>query len=255
MYPSWFPDTLPSPFGCGCALEYLFLCTSEHFCFHFQGSLHHPHQLHPNTLSLHNQQVLKLSNSHCHGIFKSVFIKMPLILNDKINRTSINQFGYLCGASYPSSRPLLPLIFFEALQSSAVFCHSRHTSNSLICVGYHQNNISISKTNYPHHTPISNNLFDHAMIYQWQKVIGIVPAAITPGFFFSSHDFVGHVILISGQLAPAHSWARCLLELHVHHCLGDPHHLLFPCIRGFPLLIATWRSQMVCLSLSAEFLV
>ena len=55
-------------------------------------------------------------------------------------RTSINQFGYLCGASYPSSRPLLPMISFEALQSSfnAVFCHSGHTSKFLICVGYHQ---------------------------------------------------------------------------------------------------------------------
>ena len=84
-------------------------------------------------------------------------------------------------SSYPSSRPLLPLISFEALQSSAVFCHSRHTSNFLICVGYHQNNISISKTNYPHHIPISKNLFDHTMIYQRQKVIGIVPAAIMSG--------------------------------------------------------------------------
>ena len=87
-------------------------------------------------------------------------------------------------SSYPSSRPLLPLISFEALQSSAVFCHSRHTSNFLICVGYHQNNISISKTNYPHHIPISKNLLDHTMIYQWQKVIVIVPAAITPDLFF-----------------------------------------------------------------------
>jgi hypothetical protein len=87
-------------------------------------------------------------------------------------------------SSYPSSRPLLPLISFEALQSSAVFCHSRHTSNFLICVGYHQNNISISKTNYPRHIPISKNLLDHTMIYQWQKVIVIVPAAITPEFYF-----------------------------------------------------------------------
>ena len=58
-------------------------------------------------------------------------------------------------------------------------------------------------------------------------------------------------VIISEQLAPAQSWTRCLLELHVHHCLSEPHHLLFPRLRGFPLLIATWRSQMVCLSLSA----
>jgi hypothetical protein len=57
------------------------LCTSEHF--HFQGSLHHPHQLHPNTLSPQPTSA-QLSHSHCHGIFKSVFIKMPLILNVKI---------------------------------------------------------------------------------------------------------------------------------------------------------------------------
>jgi hypothetical protein len=134
-----------------------------------------------------------------------------------------------------------------------VFRHSRHT-NFLICDGYHQNNISISKTNYPHHIPISKNLFDHAMIYQWQKVIGIVPAAITPEYFFStpamSGSQKGSWVIISEQLAPAHSWTRCLLELHVHHCLGEHH--LFPRLRGgFPLIIATWRSRMVCLSLSA----
>ena len=46
-------SSIPKPFGCGCALEYLFLCTSEHFHFHFhfQGSLYHPRQLHPNTPS------------------------------------------------------------------------------------------------------------------------------------------------------------------------------------------------------------
>ncbi len=58
-------------------------------------------------------------------------------------------------------------------------------------------------------------------------------------------------IVISEQLAPAHSWTRSLLELHVHHCLGEPHRILFPRLRGFLLLIATWRSRMVCLSLSA----
>ncbi len=49
------------------------------------------------------------------------------------------------------------------LQSSfnAVFCHSGHTSNFLICVGYHQNNISISKENYPRHILVSKNLFGH----------------------------------------------------------------------------------------------
>ena len=62
---------------------------------------------------------------------------------------------------------------------------------------------------------------------------------------------VNMYVIISEQLSPAHSWTRSLLELHVHHCLGEPHHLLFPRLRGFPLLIATWRSRMVCLSLSA----
>jgi hypothetical protein len=102
------------------------------------------------------------------------------------------------------------------------------------------------------------------MIFQWQKVVGIVPAAITSDFFiFFNPDYgrqpkgilystkVNMYVIISEQLAPAHSWTRSLLELHVHHCLGEPHHLLFPRLRGFPLLIATWRSQMVCLSLSA----
>ena len=63
---------------------------------------------------------------------------------------------------------------------------------------------------------------------------------------------VNMYVIISEQLAPAHSWTRSLLELHVHHCLGEPHHLLFPRLRGFPLLIATLRSQMVCLSFSAR---
>ena len=97
-----------------------------------------------------------------------------------------------------------------------------------------------------------------------QKVTtGIIPAAITPDIyiFFNPHDYVGQpkgsqtkvnmYVIISEQLAPAHSWTRSLLELHVHHCLGEPHHLLFPRLRGFLLLIATWRSRMVCLSLSA----
>ena len=172
-----------------------------------------------------------------------------------IYHTSINQFGYLCGASYPSSQHLLPLISFEALQSSAVFCHSRHTSNFLICVGYHQNNISISKTKYPHHIPISKNLFDHTMIYQRQKVIDIVPAAITPDIYiFFNPDYVRQPkgILDSNQgeyvchhlraNSPSAFLVKKLLELHMHHCLGEPHHLLFPRLRGFLLLIATWRS-------------
>ncbi len=60
LVPRYSP--IPKPFGCGCALKYLFLCTSEHSHFHFQG-LHHPHQPHPNTLSPYNQQALKLSHS------------------------------------------------------------------------------------------------------------------------------------------------------------------------------------------------
>jgi hypothetical protein len=35
----------------------------------------------------------------------------------------------------------------------------------------------------PSYIPNSKNLFNHAIIYQWQKVIGIVPAAITPDIY------------------------------------------------------------------------
>ena len=71
-----------------------------------------------------------------------------------------------------------------------------------------------------------------------------------PKGILDSQTKVNMYVIISEQLAPTQSWTRCLLELHVHHCLGEPHHLLFPRLRGFRLLIATWRSQMVCLSLS-----
>jgi hypothetical protein len=101
-----------------------------------------------------------------------------------IYHTSINQFGYLCGASYPSSQHLLPLISFEALQSSAVFCHSRHVSNFTQLCWISSNPYLYLPDELSHHIPISKNLFNHAMIYQWQKVIGIVPAAITPNLFF-----------------------------------------------------------------------
>ena len=132
------------------------------------------------------------------------------------------------------------------------------------------NNISISKKKYPHHIPISKNLFDLTMICQWQKVMTkghwYCPCSHNPRyiiFFFQPPNYVRQpkgildsqtkvnmYVIISEQLAPTQSWTRCLLELHVHHCLGEPHHLLFPRLRGFRLLIATWRSQMVCLSLS-----
>ena len=178
-----------------------------------------------------------------------------------IYRTSINQFGYLCGASYPSSRPLLPLISFVTLQSSfnTVFCHSRHTSNFLICVGYHQNNISISKTNYPHHIPISKNLVDHAMIYQWQKVIGIVPAAITPDFFiFFNPDYgrqpKGILDSNQGEYVCHHLRATSPSAFLDKKPSGTPRASLSRWTSSSfvsPLKIATLRSRMVCLSLSA----
>jgi hypothetical protein len=74
--------------------------------------------------------------------------------------------------------------------------------------------------------------------------------------FFNPHDYVGQpkgildsqtkvnmYVIISEQPPPPHSWTRCHLELHVHHCLGESYHLLFPRLRGFPLLIgrAPWR--------------
>jgi hypothetical protein len=60
--------------------------------------------------------------------------------------------------------------------------------------------------------------------------------------------------IISEQLAPAHSWTRSLLELHVHHCLGEPHHLLFPRSIGFLLLPRGDLEWSVCPS-QLEFLV
>ena len=117
---------------------------------------------------------------------------------------------------------------------------------------------------------ISPNLFDHAMISMAKghdkrspPVSSLQPSPPTL-IFFNPHDYVGQpkgildsqtkvnmYVIISEQPPPAHSWTRCHLELHVHHCLGEPYHLLFPRLRGFPLLIATWRSRMVYLSLSA----
>ncbi len=176
LVPRYSP--IPKPFGCGCALEYLFLCTSEHFHFHFhfQGSLHHPRQLHPTTLSpqptsaqgciLIAMALSSLSSPRC--LWYWMLRSSSSVWS--IHHTSINQFGYLCGASYPSYQPLLPLISFEvrgtAKSFNAVFSHSRHTSNFLICFGYHQNNISISKKNYPRHILISKNLFGH-----WYHVV------------------------------------------------------------------------------------
>ena len=85
MYPGWFPDTLPSPHHLGVAvLSSISSCapwSTFTFTFRVLCITHISYtQIHP----LHNQQALKLSHSHCHGIFKSVFVKMPLILNVKI---------------------------------------------------------------------------------------------------------------------------------------------------------------------------
>ncbi len=66
LVPRYSP--IPKPFGCGCALKYLFLCTLERSHYQIQG-LHHPHQPHPNTLSPDNQQVLKLSHSQLVSAF------------------------------------------------------------------------------------------------------------------------------------------------------------------------------------------
>ena len=100
-----------------------------------------------------------------------------------------------------------------------------------------------------HHPPeLPPNFFFNLADLQMEPIF-FQPAAKRDLGFTNQVEYV--YVIISEQLAPAQSWTRCLLELHVHHCLGEPHHLLFPRLRGFPLLIATWRSRMVCLSLSA----
>ena len=85
IYPGWFPDTLPSSNHLGVAvLSSISSCAPRStFTFTFRV-LCITHVSYTQIHSLHNQQALKLSHSHCHGIFKSVFIKMPLILNVKI---------------------------------------------------------------------------------------------------------------------------------------------------------------------------
>ncbi len=130
LVPRYSP--IPKPFRCGCALEYLFLCTSEHSHFHFQG-LHHPHQPHPNTLSPYNQQALKLSHTQLVSAFiamafSSLFSSRCLwywmlkssSLVRSIHCTAIN-LDISRGASHPSSWPLLPLISFKTLQSIQCF--------------------------------------------------------------------------------------------------------------------------------------
>ncbi len=130
LVPRYSP--IPKPFGYGSALKYLFLCTSEHSHFHFQG-LHHPHQSHPNTLSPYNQQALKLSHSQLVSAFIAMafsnlsssrclwywMLKSSLTVWS-IHCTAIN-LDISCGSSYPSSQPLLPLISFETLQSMQCF--------------------------------------------------------------------------------------------------------------------------------------
>ncbi len=126
LVPRYSP--IPKPFRCGCALEYLFLCTLEHSHFHFQG-LQHPHQPHPNTLSPYNQQALKLSHSQLLSAFIAMAFSSLSSLRClwywmlkssslvwSIHRTAIN-LDISQGASYFSSQPLLPLISFETLQS------------------------------------------------------------------------------------------------------------------------------------------
>ena len=150
------------------------------------------------------------------------------------------------------------MISFEALQSSfnAVFCHSGHTSKFLICVGYHQyfylqEELSPSYP-YPQESFQSRNDIPMTKGHDKRSSVSSLqpsPPRTTPQiFFFNLADlqmepiffffqpaakrdlgFTNQVeyvyVIISEQLAPAQSWTRCLLELHVHHCLGEPHHL------------------------------
>ncbi len=103
-----------------------------------------------------------------------------------------------------------------------MFYHSRHTSNFLHCVGYDQNNIYISKNNYPHHISISKNLLIKQLHTNdkrsWQKVIGIISAAVTPDIyiFFNPHDYVG---LPKGILD---------LQPKVNMCVSSSHELTSP---------------------------
>jgi len=68
-----------------------------------------------------------------------------------------------------------------------------------------------STTNYPHRIPIFANLFDHAMIYQWQKVIGIVPATPPPIFIFSTPTMSG---------SQKGSWIQTKVNMYVRAPLG-----------------------------------
>ena len=250
LVPRYSP--IPKPFGCGCALEYLFLCTSEHFHFHCQGSLHHPHQLHPNTPSPQptSAQVVSFSLPwHFQVCLRQdasdIECKIILIGPVHIAHQSIN-----LDISVGLATPLPDLCCHWSLLR-----HCNHLQCFVI-----QDTLQISSfvldiikqylylhdelpPSYPHlqESFWSRNDIPMAKGHRYRPCIHHSRL-----FFFNSHDYIGQVI-ISEQLAPAHSWTRCLLELHVHHCLGEPHHLLFPRLRGFPLLIAMWRSQMVCL--------
>jgi len=203
MCPGWFPDTLPSPNHSGvavlssissCAPRSTFTFTVRVLCITHVSYT----QIHP----LHNQQALKLSHSHCHGIFKSVFVKMPLILNVKIiligpvhiAHQSIN-LDISVGLATPlpdlcCQWSLLRHCNHHSMQCFVIQDTLRNSSFVLDII-----NISISKKNYPHHIPIPKNLFNHAMIYQWQKVMtkghrycpcNHHPPELPPKFFFST---------------------------------------------------------------------
>ena len=133
-----------------------------------------------------------------------------------------------------------------------MFCHSGHTSKFLICVGYHQY-FYLQEELSPSY-PYPQESFQSRNDIPMTKGHWYCPCSHHPRYFSSTPTMSGSqkgswiqtkvnmYVIISEQLAPAQSWTRCLLELHVHHCLGEPHHLLFPRLSGCPLLIATWRS-------------
>ena len=193
MYPGWFPDTLPSPNHSGVAvLSSISSCAPRStftFTFTFRV-LCITHVSYTQIHSLHNQQALKLSHSYCHGIFKSVFIKMPLILNVKI---------ILIGPVHIAHQSInLDISVGLATPLPDLCCHwslSRHC-NHLQCFVI-QDTLQISSfvldiikiiSLSPRRTiPIispSPRIFSITQWYTNGKRSGIVPAAITPIFIF-----------------------------------------------------------------------
>ncbi len=215
MYPGWFPDTLPSPNHLGVAvLSSISSCAPQStFTFTFRV-LCITHISYTQIHSLHNQQVLKLSHSH----LVSSFIAMAFSSLSSSNASDIECWNHLHrsgpliaqqsinldisgGASYPSSWPLLPLISFEAPQSSfnqsmQCFIIQDILQTSSIVLDIIKQYLYLQEELSPSYLHLQEP-FNQAMAYQWQKVIikghrykhcSHPPRYI---YFFNPHNYVG----------------------------------------------------------------